>query len=233
MTQDRTQTLANTESRVSNPVGGTTTHRQFVINLCTLTVPITVPQPRASRLTRYRFFLSRAWLDGQRKYQLNMGYFSSVAEADKWLITLKRVYPSAHVSEAPDALPDLMTDTRELRVLNIGDVGATPGTSGVGISNAAGNPAAPRSAAPGRQPASGELPATRELFVRDAGTVPRSSNRNSPSLEDTLDELRTREFDTSTDDDLNTTGVRHLRIEVQNDGTAGRSRQNTGSRVRR
>ena len=233
MTQDRTQTLANTESRVSNPVGGTTTHRQFVINLCTLTVPITVPQPRASRLTRYRFFLSRAWIDGQRKYQLNMGYFSNVAEADKWLITLKRVYPSAHVSEAPDALPDLMTDTRELRVLNIGDVGAIPGTSGVGISNDVGNPAAPRSAPPSRQPASGELPATRELFVRDAGTVPRSSNRNSPSLEDTLDELRTREFDTGTDDDLNATGVRHLRIEVQNDGTAGRSRQNTGSRVRR
>jgi hypothetical protein len=233
MTQDRTQTLANTASRVSNPVGGTTTHRQFVINLCTLTAPITVPQPRASRLTRYRFFLSRAWMDGQRKYQLNMGYFSSVAEADKWLITLKRVYPSAHVSEAPDAQPDLMTDTRELRVLNIGDVGAIPGTSGVGISNDVGNPAAPRSAAPGRQPASGELPATRELFVRDAGTVPRSGNRNSPSLEDTLDELRTREFDMGTDDDLNTTGVRHLRIEVQPDATGGRSRQNTGARVRK
>jgi hypothetical protein len=218
MTEDRTQTLANTASRVSNPVVGTTTHQQFVINLRTLTAPITVPQPRASRLTRYRFFLSHAWIDGRRQYRLNMGYFSSVAEADKWLITLKRVYPGAYVSEAPDAQPELMTDTQQLRVLNIGAVGATE---------------APRSTAPGRRPASGELPASRELFVRDTGTAPRSGNKKNPSLEDTLDELRTREFDMGTDDDLNTTGVRHLRIEVQPDAAGERSRQNTGSRVRR
>ena len=103
---------------------------QYVINLCSLDTPITVPQPRASRLARYSFFLTHSWDDGRRHYHLHMGYFGSPAEADKWLATLKRVYPGAHVSEAPESQPDLMSSTQRLRVLAIGDVaGASAGNA--------------------------------------------------------------------------------------------------------
>jgi hypothetical protein len=105
--------------------------RQFVINLCSLDSPITVPQPRAPRLTRYSFFLSHSWENGRRQYHLHMGYFNSAAEADKWLMTLKRVYPTAHVGEAPESQPDLMSSTQRLRVLAIGDVGGLSENNGV------------------------------------------------------------------------------------------------------
>ena len=98
----------------------------FVINLCSLAAPITVPQPRASRLTRYTFFLSHTWVDDRRQYRLHMGYFNTAAEADKWLATLKRVYPEAHVGEAPEAQPDLLTSTQRVRVLQIGQIGELP-----------------------------------------------------------------------------------------------------------
>jgi cystathionine beta-lyase family protein involved in aluminum resistance len=51
-----------------------------------------------------------------------MGYFESVAEADKWLATLKKVYPQAFVSEAPHSQPDMMSNTHALRILQIGQV---------------------------------------------------------------------------------------------------------------
>src|SRR3954447_27046378 len=92
---------------------------RFVINLCSLPTPITIPQPRASRLTRFSFFLNHYWQDGRRQYRLLMGYFASVAEADKWLNTLKKVYPQAFVGPAPDAQPDLLSSTQALRVLEI------------------------------------------------------------------------------------------------------------------
>ncbi len=96
---------------------------KYVITLCSLQAPITVPQPRAPRLTRYSFFLTHSWENGRRQYHLHMGYFASPDEADKWLTTLKRVYPTACVTEAPVVQPDLMTSTQRLRVLAIGDVG--------------------------------------------------------------------------------------------------------------
>jgi hypothetical protein len=111
-------------------MGNDSQSRRLVINLCSLDTPITVPQPRATRLARYSFFLSHSWENGRRHYHLHMGYFSSPAEADKWLVTLKRVYPEAHVSDAPESQPDLMSSTQRLRVLAIGDV------AGLGDGNA-------------------------------------------------------------------------------------------------
>ena len=99
---------------------------QYVISLCSLAAPITVPQPRASRLTRYSFFLSHSREHGRRQYHLHMGYFNTMAEAEKWLVTLKRVYPEAQVTEAPASQPELMSTTQRLRVLAIGDVGSAP-----------------------------------------------------------------------------------------------------------
>jgi hypothetical protein len=211
----------------ADPVGSVSTHQQLVINLCTLPAPITVPQPRASQLTRYSFFMSHFWADGRRQYRLHMGYFRSTAEAEKWLVTLKRVYPNAHIGEAPETRPDLMGNTQRLRVLAIGHVGEHPsGTDDVGNSGTrAGTSAQQRPAGP-------ESPAAKELHAKPT-TVHPTGRRSSPSLEDTLEELRTSEFDMgSGEDDLNSTGVRHLRVEVQKDKTRARAPQRPGSRTR-
>src|SRR4051812_47407235 len=97
--------------------------QHWVINLCSLAAPMAIPQPRAPRLTRFSFFLNHYREDGRRQYRLVMGYFASFAEADKWLATLKKVYPQAFVSEATAAQPDLMSNTQKLRILEVGRVG--------------------------------------------------------------------------------------------------------------
>jgi hypothetical protein len=45
------------------------------------------------------------------------------------------------------------------------------------------------------------------------------------SLEDTLEELRMSEFNMGGDDDPDSTGVRHLRVEVQKDPVTGPPRR--------
>jgi hypothetical protein len=96
--------------------------RRWVINLCSLAAPMVIPQPRASRLTRFSFFLTHCQNGGRRQFRLHMGYFNSVAEADKWLATLAKVYPNASVSEAPPSQPDLSSNTQALRILQLGRV---------------------------------------------------------------------------------------------------------------
>jgi len=188
---------------------------RYVINLCALPTPITIPQPRASRLTRFSFFLNHSWEDGRRQYRLLMGYFASVAEAEKWLNTLRRVYPLAFISKAPDVQPELMSSTQALRILEIGSV-ETRGANRV---------SEPQVRTSGHAQA-------REAATNSATAV-RQPPRNGESLEDTLNELRTSEFDMQVDDDPNATGVRHLQIEVQRDKVTRMPQQRIGSRGRK
>jgi hypothetical protein len=190
---------------------------RWVINLCSLAAPITIPQPRASRLTRFSFFLIHHWKEGRRQYRLLMGYFPSAAEADKWLVTLQKVYPQAFVSEAPGPQPDLMSNTRALRILEVGPV--------AGVSR-------------GADPVSEANFLTRErLPERDAAVRERvpvgKPNPTGGTLEDTLKELRTGEFNMGGDEDPNSTGVRHLRVEVQRDPVASPPLRWIGSRTRK
>ncbi len=190
---------------------------QFVINLCSLPAPITIPQPRASRLSRYSFFLSHCWEDGRRQYWLHMGYFRSPAEADKWLATLKRVYPKAHVAEAPQSQPELMSNTQRLRILDIGRIGGSgSGSDSREVRSTAAPGAAPKSSSPKPSPANARP------HVKPEAPAARSERRPEPTIEDTLNELRTSEFDMGDGTDLNATGVRHLRFEVENTKRAGR-----------
>lgn len=193
--------------------------RRFVINLCSLAAPITIPQPRAPRLTRFSFFLSHYREAGRRQYRLLMGYFPSVAEADKWLVTLKRVYPEAFISEAPEVQPDLMSNTQALRIVEVGQVASVSYV------------ADPESEVNSRTP---ERVQTREA-TGNGGTTVRKHHRNGGTLEDTLEELRMREFEMGGDDDANSsnTGVRHLRVEVQRDKMAGVPTRGMGPRNRK
>src|SRR2546430_708701 len=90
---------------------------KFVINLCSVDTPITIPQPQSPQLTRFKFFLSHH-LDGSRKrYTLYMGYFATTAEAQKWLAILGAVYPNAFVSDSSAAPEDTFSDTQVMSLL--------------------------------------------------------------------------------------------------------------------
>src|SRR5882757_9541466 len=90
---------------------------KFVITLCSVATPVTIPQPRSPQLMRFRFFLGQS-LEGDRKrYTLYMGYFATLAEAEKWLTVLRGIYPNAVVSEQSDRHTDSFSDTQVLSIL--------------------------------------------------------------------------------------------------------------------
>jgi hypothetical protein len=74
--------------------------QSFVIKLCSVPTPIAIPQPRSPQLTHYNFFFGRDVEDGRELYWLHMGYFSTRAQAQKWLEILRGAYPNAFVCEA-------------------------------------------------------------------------------------------------------------------------------------
>ena len=90
---------------------------KFVITLCSVATPVTIPQPRSPQLTRFRFFLGTSLEANRKCYTLYMGHFSALAEAEKWLRVLRGVYPDAFVSEASSAQADSFSDTQVLSIL--------------------------------------------------------------------------------------------------------------------
>lgn len=72
----------------------------FVLDLCSMPGPIAIPQPRSELLNKFSFFVSRRDEAGRDSYWLCMGYFPTRAEAQKWLQLMRRVYPSAWVTQA-------------------------------------------------------------------------------------------------------------------------------------
>jgi hypothetical protein len=91
---------------------------KFVITLCSVATPVTIPQPRSPQLTRFRFFLGTSLVGNRKRYTLYMGHFTTVAEAEKWLTILRGVYPDAFVSEGEQTTQaDSFSDTQVLSIL--------------------------------------------------------------------------------------------------------------------
>jgi hypothetical protein len=225
---------------------------KFVISLCSVAVPISIPQPRSPELMRYRFFLHTSWEEGGRRHQLYMGYFAARDEAEKWLATLRRIYPSAFVAMAPETTT--LTNTQIVSLLEHPTPVSTPGAAGVRETTGA-RPGLQSSAATGARPAlrsgdtTGSRPGLRssETTGTHAGLQPREATgtrpalrahearagagRLGPSLEDTIAALRASAVDfNDTEDPLSSTGVRHLRIEVQKEAPRPRGEKRSGSR---
>lgn len=90
---------------------------KFVIILCSVATPITIPQPRSPQLTRFRFFLGQNVEAGHKRYTLYMGHFPTLAQAEKWLTVLRGIYPDAFVSQQSAAPSDSFSDTQVLSIL--------------------------------------------------------------------------------------------------------------------
>jgi hypothetical protein len=97
----------------------------LVINLCKVGVPITIPQPRSPQLRRFSFFLSHSLQGSRRKYRLQMGYFSTHVEANRWLKSLRGIYPGAFVSDVSAAQPEPLGEEQVLRRLEQGGADGT------------------------------------------------------------------------------------------------------------
>ena len=77
----------------------------YLLTLCRLESGAPVRPPRAPQLERFRFFSTRAkQSDGTERRYLHMGYFPSLAEAQKWAQLMRRTYPNAIATLAPATL---------------------------------------------------------------------------------------------------------------------------------
>jgi len=86
-----------------NPVHGAqagTGH--FMLTLCQLAAPVSIRPPESPQLKPFSFFMSRARQpDGSEQLYLHMGYFETLADADRWVEAVRRHYPNAFATIAP------------------------------------------------------------------------------------------------------------------------------------
>ena len=184
---------------------------KFVISLCSVAVPITIPQPRSPELLRYRFFLHTSWEEGTRTHRLYMGYFATREDAEKWLGTLRRIYPSAFVSLAPEA--QTLSNPQVVSLLDQSASTSLSQPMSYSSTRRGDTPSHARNDTPSHAP--------RERIEK---------RRSETSLEDTIAALKVDTLALNTDEDsLSSTGVRHLRIEVQSEPRA-RPEKRSGSR---
>ena len=106
---------------------------RFMLTLCPLAAPVSIRPPQSPKLKPFSFFMSRvARPDGSEKWYLHMGYFDTLAAAERWAESVRRHYPSAFATIAPmgllrpansgasDPAPvndQSLTDSQVLRVL--------------------------------------------------------------------------------------------------------------------
>jgi hypothetical protein len=160
----------------------------LVINLCKVGAPITIPQPRSPQLRRFSFFLSHSWQGSRRKYRLQMGYFSTHVEANRWLKSLLGIYPGAFVSDVSAAQPESLSDKQVLRLFEEG----------------------------GAEQQGAVVSGLREAGDEQHGvTVPTPEQRPCGTFKETLEILGTTEFDAGSEEEINGTSMQDLRIELR------------------
>ncbi len=76
----------------------------FMLTLCSLAAPVSIRPPQSPRLKPFTFFMSRARQpDGSERLYLHMGYFETLADAERWVEAVRRHYPNAFATIAPAA----------------------------------------------------------------------------------------------------------------------------------
>ena len=89
----------------SNPehrAGSATGH--FMLTLCQLPGPVSIRPPESPQLKPFTFFTSREREpDGNEHLYLHMGYFETLADAEKWVEGVRGRFPNAIATIAPTA----------------------------------------------------------------------------------------------------------------------------------
>ena len=76
----------------------------FMLTLCRLAAPVSIRPPQSPQLKPFTFFMSRARQpDGSEQLYLHMGYFETLADAERWVEAVRRHYPNAFATIAPVA----------------------------------------------------------------------------------------------------------------------------------
>jgi hypothetical protein len=74
----------------------------FILTLCQVAAPVSIRPPRAPQLKPFTFFTSRARQpDGSERLYLHMGYFETLADAERWVEAARGRYPNAFATIAP------------------------------------------------------------------------------------------------------------------------------------
>jgi hypothetical protein len=77
----------------------------FMLTLCRLASPASIRLPRSPHLKPFTFFTTRSRRsDGSERLYLHMGYFATLADAQKWAQLMRGAYPNAIATLAPTAL---------------------------------------------------------------------------------------------------------------------------------
>jgi nucleotide-binding universal stress UspA family protein len=96
----------------------------FMVTLCRLVEPVSIRPPESPHLKPFTFFTSRApRTDGADQLYLHMGFFGTLAYAEKWARAVRGRHPDAIATAAPrkfwqpPAGAERMTDTQVLNIL--------------------------------------------------------------------------------------------------------------------
>jgi hypothetical protein len=76
----------------------------FMLTLCRLPGPVSIRPPQSAQLKPFTFFTSRKREpDGNEHVYLHMGYFETLADAEKWVEGVRGRFPNAIATIAPTA----------------------------------------------------------------------------------------------------------------------------------
>ena len=103
---------------------------QFMLTLCRLPAPVSIRPPQSPHLKPFTFFTSsEPQPDGSERLYLHMGYFETLADAERWVNAVRGRYPDAIATLAPtassrppaaDCAPakdESLTDTQVMKIL--------------------------------------------------------------------------------------------------------------------
>ena len=103
--------MTSTSAKPTGPSNPGPEHRaqagtgHFILTLCRLAAPVSIRPPQSPQLKPFTFFMSRArQSDGSELLYLHMGYFETLADAERWAEAVRRHYPVAFATIAPVAL---------------------------------------------------------------------------------------------------------------------------------
>jgi hypothetical protein len=131
-TQATPSGLSSPEPTSMDTVGGAQAGTgPFMLTLCPLEGPVSIRPAQSPQLRRFTFFTTRAQQsDGGEQVYLHMGYFESLTDAQRLLQVVRRRFPQAIATQAPDGLRqprpaapaphpagDALTDSQVMKIL--------------------------------------------------------------------------------------------------------------------